>query len=53
MLEKLVEGLFTDRVGSDGGRTVVVECRRCGTTLEADVDNCPHCGDADVARFEF
>lgn len=53
MLEKLVEGLFTDRVVSDGGTTVVVECRRCGTSLEEDVDNCPYCGDASVARFEF
>lgn len=53
MLEKLVEGLFTDHAGSNRGTTVVVECRRCGTSLEEVVDSCPHCGATDVVRFEF
>lgn len=52
MLGKLVEGLFADRVGSNEGTTVVVECRRCGTSLE-DGESCPHCATADVVRFEF
>ncbi|WP_433634654.1 hypothetical protein [Halomicrococcus sp. NG-SE-24] len=27
---------------------VVVECRQCGTTLEASRDRCPECGSDDV-----
>lgn len=53
MLEKLVEGLFTDPAGSEGDATVVVECRRCGTSLEESVESCPYCGTTEVVRFEF
>lgn len=53
MLEKLVEGLLPDRPDSAGATTVVVECRRCGTSLEEGIDACPYCGDAEVVRFEF
>lgn len=39
-------------LGVGGGRTVVYECRRCGQSLDADADRCPHCGPTDVVRFE-
>lgn len=53
MLGKLVEGLFTGQSGVDGAVTVVVECRRCGTSLEEEVDVCPYCGETETARFEI
>ena len=31
----------------------VYECRRCGTTLEADIDVCPHCGKRDIAVYDL
>jgi hypothetical protein len=33
--------------------TTVYECRRCGTTLEAGDDRCPHCETSAVARYEI
>ncbi len=52
MLGKLVEGLLTGQSTADG-TTVVVECRRCGTSLEEGVDVCPYCGETETARFEI
>jgi rubrerythrin len=34
----------------DGGP--VYECRRCGTTLESDIGDCPQCGESDVAVYD-
>ncbi len=36
---------------SDDG--LVYECRHCGTTLESDTVDCPHCGHSDVAVYEI
>lgn len=53
MLGKLVEGLLSERFATDGGTTVVVECRRCGTSLDEGVDVCPYCGETETVRFEI
>ena len=37
----------------DRGPSVVIECRNCGTTLEAEGEPCPACGGADTKRFEI
>lgn len=31
----------------------IYECRRCGTTLESELDECPICGTSDVARYDL
>lgn len=37
-----------------GGPNVIQECRRCGTSVEADVDECPNCGpEATLVQYEF
>jgi len=33
--------------------TTVVECRHCGTPLQADADSCRECGSAEIARYEL
>ena len=33
--------------------TTVVECRHCGTPLQADADICDECGSEEVARYEL
>lgn len=53
MLEQLVDGLLSEQRGSDRGPTVIYECRRCGTTLDAEATACPYCGPTEIARFEF
>jgi rubrerythrin len=35
------------------GEDAVYECRRCGTTLGADVTECPTCGTGEVVRYEI
>jgi rubrerythrin len=37
-------------VGGDGDH-IVYECRHCGTTVEEPAENCPACGDTEIARF--
>lgn len=34
-------------------RTVVEECRRCGTTLESTRADCPSCGCSDIAEYRI
>ena len=29
------------------------ECRNCGRTLEADADECPICGNREIAYYEW
>jgi len=29
---------------------VVIECRQCGTTVEAETDTCPECGATEFSR---
>ena len=33
-------------------RTVIEECRRCGTTLES-VSTCPSCGSSDIVEYRI
>lgn len=30
---------------------VVIECRQCGTTVEAETDTCPECGATEFSRY--
>jgi ribosomal protein L37E len=32
---------------------VHLECRRCGTTVDAATDECPHCESTRIARYEI
>lgn len=32
---------------------LLVECRRCGTSLDEDSEKCPECGSEDLSRYEF
>lgn len=36
-----------------GGSDVVVECRRCGTTVDPETDACPDCGATEFCRYEI
>ncbi|WP_169794655.1 hypothetical protein [Haloprofundus marisrubri] len=38
-------------VGRDTRDTTFCECRRCGTTLDADDERCQCCGSDDVAEY--
>lgn len=53
MLERLVGGLWAAQRDVDPEATVIHECRRCGTTLEADAGVCPYCGPTETVRYEF
>ncbi|SDK15532.1 MULTISPECIES: hypothetical protein [Natronorubrum] len=35
------------------GRTVIEECRRCGTTLETGGPSCPACGRDDIVKYHL
>ncbi|ELY38296.1 hypothetical protein [Natronorubrum tibetense] len=35
------------------GRTVIEECRRCGTTLESGEPECPACGRDDIVKYHL
>lgn len=37
----------------DSTNTSFYECRQCGTSLETESDNCPECGAAEIAQFNF
>jgi uncharacterized OB-fold protein len=32
---------------------IVCECRRCGTTVAPDADDCPECGGDDITRYRI
>ncbi|WP_436910349.1 hypothetical protein [Halosimplex marinum] len=46
-------GLFASLVARDDPGTVVAECRRCGTTVEADTSVCATCGSEDIVRYDI
>lgn len=29
------------------------ECRDCGTSVFSEMDKCPNCGSAEIARYKF
>jgi ribosomal protein L37E len=37
----------------DDDRTIIEECRRCGTSLESTVADCPACGCSDVVEYRI
>lgn len=39
--------------GFIGESELVYECRRCGTTLESAVEDCPQCGECDIAAYDL
>lgn len=47
--------LFIDTVRSYLSETepVVSECRHCGTTVESGTEECPECGQAEIARYHI
>jgi len=46
-----VRSLVT-RLLTDGGSTVVVECRHCGYETGPDADTCPECGSDELASYD-
>jgi rubrerythrin len=36
-----------------GVRDDLIECRRCGTSVDGTADECPSCGSDEFARFEL
>ena len=37
----------------DSSDVTLYECRRCGATLSAADDECPHCGSDEIAHYEW
>jgi rubrerythrin len=31
----------------------IYECRQCGTTLEADLEECPVCGSGEIVSYDL
>ncbi|MFC7141519.1 hypothetical protein ACFQMA_16980 [Halosimplex aquaticum] len=50
MSPSLLEGMKR-LLGSS--KAVVFECRRCGTSLDEDPEQCPECGSEAFSRYEF
>ncbi|QLH75778.1 hypothetical protein HZS55_18020 [Halosimplex rubrum] len=46
-------GLFASLVTRAEPETVVAECRRCGTTVDADTSVCATCGSEDIVRYDI
>jgi ribosomal protein L37E len=46
-------GLFASLVARNDAGTVVAECRRCGTTVDAGTSVCATCGSEDIVRYEI
>lgn len=40
-------------VGPGPSATVVLECRRCGTSVTQGDESCPSCGAAAISRYEI
>ena len=45
--------LNTLRSTSETSVVTLYECRHCGRTLDAAVEECPTCGTADIAYYEW
>jgi rubrerythrin len=46
-------GLLDRALSLRGVSEIVVECRRCGTTLSRGASVCPVCGSTEIATYEF
>ncbi|WP_167837252.1 hypothetical protein [Halosimplex halophilum] len=46
-------GLFASLVTRAEPGTVVAECRRCGTTVDADTSVCGACGSEEIVRYDI
>ena len=53
MMVDLFSRLWRRGISRPNASTVVYECRRCGTSLDGEVERCPHCGLTSVARYEI
>ena len=42
-----------DRLLSSDHTKVVLECRRCGTNVASDTDNCPECGTDEIGSYRI
>jgi ribosomal protein L37E len=40
-------------VARSGGSETVVECRRCGTSLDANAETCEECGSDEIVAYEL
>ncbi|QLH80099.1 hypothetical protein [Halosimplex pelagicum] len=45
--------LFASLVTRVEPETVVAECRRCGTTVDADTAVCATCGSEDIVEYSI
>lgn len=45
-------GSLLDRLLSRDAGETVIECRRCGTTLEEAAEECPTCGAAEIVVYD-
>lgn len=41
------------QIGTTASSEQVVECRRCGTSLDPEVEVCSTCGGQDIVRFDI
>jgi rubrerythrin len=40
-------------IGARSAGVDLIECRRCGTSVDETADGCPSCGSDEFARFEL
>lgn len=45
--------LLASLVTRAADETVVAECRRCGTAVDADTSVCPTCGSEDIVWYSI
>ncbi len=48
-----MRGFWSRVLLGTAGRTVVLECRRCGTPVDGTTETCPQCGSSEIARYEI
>lgn len=40
-----------DQTDDAPGRTIIYECRNCGTAVAPETEECPSCGDDGIATY--